>query len=304
MGRVCKVCGTEYLHKKGYVYGNHCSSKCKGALTRRARDQENLNKIHFVENEYTKSKEAYKELLMGYPMSPTGKCYVGLAKAPLIPSENGIGFKGVKVQSENRELIQCFECGGWFKHINHKHVSTHGLTLDEYKEKHGFMRGTALTSDIVSNYYAEQVVKNGLTSFNRLPQEKLNKMLNGNRGQNNKLTSEQENNKGTCPLQLKTQLINYINRFKRVPYKNRGRDGSVKVDVIKYRYGSMNNFLDLIGLPVKKRRGGITEYIFADGFTFFYNHQRDNYLELYNIMLEKCPVLTTNTLCNQDYNYY
>jgi predicted transcriptional regulator len=40
--------------------------------------------------------------------------------------------------------IVCLECGKTFKVITKKHLATHGLTPEEYKEKWGYPKGTPL----------------------------------------------------------------------------------------------------------------------------------------------------------------
>ncbi|MFP4213147.1 MAG: MucR family transcriptional regulator [Desulfohalobiaceae bacterium] len=40
--------------------------------------------------------------------------------------------------------VICLECGKTFKVLTKRHLSTHGLTPAEYKEKWGYKKGTAL----------------------------------------------------------------------------------------------------------------------------------------------------------------
>ena len=40
--------------------------------------------------------------------------------------------------------IICLECGKTFKIITKKHLATHGLTTEEYREKWGYKKGTPL----------------------------------------------------------------------------------------------------------------------------------------------------------------
>ena len=42
--------------------------------------------------------------------------------------------------------ITCLVCGKTFKLITKKHLATHGLTPEEYLEKFGYKKGTALVS--------------------------------------------------------------------------------------------------------------------------------------------------------------
>ena len=42
------------------------------------------------------------------------------------------------------KTVVCLECGKTFKVLTKKHLATHGLTPDEYKEKWGFKKNQAL----------------------------------------------------------------------------------------------------------------------------------------------------------------
>lgn len=40
--------------------------------------------------------------------------------------------------------VTCLECGKTFKIITKKHIGSHDLTLEEYREKYGYKKGTPL----------------------------------------------------------------------------------------------------------------------------------------------------------------
>lgn len=42
------------------------------------------------------------------------------------------------------DLIQCLECERWYKQLTGKHLRSHGLTPNEYRDKWGLPRGTPL----------------------------------------------------------------------------------------------------------------------------------------------------------------
>lgn len=63
----------------------------------------------------------------------------------------GVETEGEKVEIEGdaqrairERSVQCMECGKKFKVLTKRHLATHGLTLKEYKEKHGYKKGTSL----------------------------------------------------------------------------------------------------------------------------------------------------------------
>lgn len=49
--------------------------------------------------------------------------------------------KAVKEKS-----VTCLECGKTFKILTKKHLGTHGLTPEEYREKYGYKKGAPLVS--------------------------------------------------------------------------------------------------------------------------------------------------------------
>lgn len=51
----------------------------------------------------------------------------------------GDARKAIKEKS-----ITCLECGKSFKIITKKHLATHGLTPEEYREKHGYKKAAPL----------------------------------------------------------------------------------------------------------------------------------------------------------------
>jgi len=42
--------------------------------------------------------------------------------------------------------VTCCECGKSFKVLTKRHLATHGLTPEEYKEKYGYKKGTSLVA--------------------------------------------------------------------------------------------------------------------------------------------------------------
>lgn len=57
--------------------------------------------------------------------------------------ENGKG-PGEPKKSIKEKSIVCMECGKVFKILTKRHLASHGLTPDEYKEKHGIPKKASL----------------------------------------------------------------------------------------------------------------------------------------------------------------
>lgn len=314
---ICKYCLNEFTPRNKLQ--KSCGSKTCRQLYRKEydskRDYTSYNRkrqgykepldLFKKKNEFSRNIEKYSDKIIDYDRSPTKKCYIGFAKAPLMPNDNGIGYKGVKIQSENRELIQCSSCARWYKVITSCHLNKCcGLTVDEYKEKFGFAKNVGLTSDVYSNYLAEELPKKmdgrmNWLNFHKMSGDKQKRLMKNlkkgrekavaRRGQPYNPMSSQ-NERGTCPEQLKVKLINFVNRFKRLPRANERREGFCAA-TYTYRYGSMNNVFKMYGLP-QRARGRSTEYVFPDGMVFK-KHREESYDGLYSIMLEKCPILKT-----------
>ncbi len=62
--------------------------------------------------------------------------------APPLDTEPAIDpKKAIKEKS-----VTCCECGKSFKVLTKRHLATHGLTPEEYKEKYGYKKGTSLVA--------------------------------------------------------------------------------------------------------------------------------------------------------------
>lgn len=56
-----------------------------------------------------------------------------------------------------QNAILCVECGKSFKILGKKHLATHGLTPNEYREKHGYKKGTALVCKSLAKQRKEKM---------------------------------------------------------------------------------------------------------------------------------------------------
>jgi len=76
--------------------------------------------------------ESIKALAEG---GEAGTASVGTQEPPVDPK------KSIREHS-----VICLECGKKFKVLTKRHLATHGLTSDEYREKWGMKKGTALVA--------------------------------------------------------------------------------------------------------------------------------------------------------------
>jgi hypothetical protein len=288
----CCICNKECTsiddpRSRDAKYNKTCkSAECKKQNQRNLDNNANKNKrmkLHNEETFFSKKKELYSNLLIDYNSSPTGKAYIWLAKRPLMKNEEWFWYKWVILQSENRALIQCNECGDWYKLIPTSHLKTHWLTRDEYKLKYWLNKTQALVSDTYSMFYAENIIK-------VIPKNKINRPSNSfenyKRTRPVKYNTEQmKNNKWTCDLQLKTRFIDYLIWHHRYPPYNKYSYSS-----LKDRFWNINNALKEYWLPTREQKWHTILYHFEDWSVFKITRWKW-YEDLYQMMVDKCPIL-------------
>lgn len=264
-----------YASKMSKAYGKSALSNAKRILK-----QKGFFKEH---------KNEYRDKIINCPESPTGKAYVGINKSPFMPAaENGHGFQGVLLQDENREFVQCHGCGVWMQKITNRHLqSCSNLSIKDYKAKYGLGADTGLVSDETSLRLTKAALKN------KVAQKAFAKQHSGRNGVNGRKTGhsmEFFNKFGTCPLQLKTRLIEFIKCNRELP--SQGNRGRTIYKALRKRYGSFGHALSAHGLPWMKRHGTNMRFAFSDGTIYKYNinqfHDRE---ALYAMIMEKCPVM-------------
>lgn len=241
---------------------------------------------------YKHNKDQYKNKIIEYTDSPTGRAYVGINKAPFMPNDNGIGFKGVVIQDENRELIQCSGCGKWKKKITNLHTkSCLGITVKEYKTKFCINDSTSLVSDQTSLALTQVALRNNKSKKFKNPFKDKTTRPKGKHGRSKKHSMEYFNKFGTCPLQLRTRLYEFIRCNRELP--SSGNKGRSIYTALRKRYGSFGHALAVHGLPYMTRVGTNMRYAFSDGTVYRFNinqfHDRE---ELFNLIMQKCPALS------------
>ncbi len=294
----CAICNIKFStgYKTKKTCGNIICARLyinkKQVFINRKRRNKTFNKLHLLESDFSKSKNLYNNMLIDYPNSPTGKAFIGFAKQPLMPNSNGVGFQGVKLQSENRFLVQCSGCSNWYKQITYLHLKQCcRLSIREYKEKFGLNRGEGLISDVLGNIRAKHIEKYAAKNSNFYTKNITNLITyRKNYDPKHRVTRTQRlNGTGTCPDQLKKNLVQYIHRFNRLPRcgDRIGRDGLSYSPYIR-SFGSFTNALKSYGLPYRKI---YTNYFEFPDHTIF-RKDENNYMELYYKMVTKCPILT------------
>jgi len=62
--------------------------------------------------------------------------------APVVETEPAVDPKN----AIREKSVICCECGKSFKVLTKRHLATHGLTPEQYREKYGYKRGTSLVA--------------------------------------------------------------------------------------------------------------------------------------------------------------
>ena len=62
--------------------------------------------------------------------------------APAVEGEPAVDPKN----AIREKSVICCECGKSFKVLTKRHLATHGLTPEEYREKYGYKKGTSLVA--------------------------------------------------------------------------------------------------------------------------------------------------------------
>lgn len=287
----CIICGNNIKFCKNGIHQTNRAKTC-GKLSCIKELSSRRQETKIAEKNKIKIKKVKKLYLnnayIDYLDSPNGEAFIGFAKKPLMPNDNEIGFKGVKIQTSDRKFIQCFECGNWYKALTDSHLKRcANITVEKYRKKFGFNSRTGLVADITSIKFANIGLKNLKKSLKdgKINRDNiLNKMNTSYKVCEN--TMEKMNGYGTCPAQLKDRLITFIHRFKKIPSSVEGF--SCRTYALKF--GTFNNALKKYGLPIRKQRGYATEYIFPDN-SIYIKTPLVNYEELYNLMLKKCKIL-------------
>lgn len=299
--RHCLHCQTPFTTK--YSKKVYCTRTCKDKAAHQMRHEKHFGaqvKHWFQEHTpFFQKREQYADRVVPYE-TPSGKAYIGLAKKPLMKNKHGYGFQGVLLQSENRNLVQCSECGGWMRQITAAHLRKHGLTTKQYREKFGLNAAQGLISDMRHIALMKQCEEQlgGLDHVQKFAkgrkklQERNKEVTKSGKRVQNKNTMQQYNAWGTCPEQLKAAVANYIHRFHRLPTNRSPKKGGCsKAKTLIQRFGSLNKAFEAYGLPKRYTQGSRQEFVFPDG-TVVHIVKGYGWEELYALMLMKCPLLT------------
>lgn len=303
----CKNCNQDF---RGNPDRRTCSTEC-------ATEDKEKRGVGLIKRFFLPARKSYQNILdkvaskewritdervIDYPDSPTGKAFVGVAKAPLQLAE-GFGYKGVLLQTDNREFVQCHECGKWMASLGGNHVFSHNMTMEEYRDKHGLLQKYALVSDVLSNKMAESAhERHAAGTFNSsgVFDSELAKKVSVNaqkaRQKRRLVHNVQHSNKhGFCEQQLGFRLVEYIKKYRNLPSRSQKGEGLSLTIALKRRHGTTNDGFKHYGLPKRFLSGAKLEYVAPDGaFKAFSTRGMNRMNGFYDWMIEHTPVLQGN----------
>lgn len=175
-------------------------------------------------------------------------------KEPLTKIKDGWGYYGVIAESENKEYLQCHECGEFVKSLSH-HASKHKMTAVEYKDKYKIGRTISLLSTATRTLRQEifrdnadkiipKAVK-GMAKYREDVENGKRPYVMGRKG----IPLEKRNRMGTCPDQLLDRLQKIaITNGEQPSYRYMAKKHGGLLRSILTTYGSYRKAIVLAGL--------------------------------------------------------
>lgn len=151
--------------------------------------------------------------------SPSGFVNIGKYIPPFEEVKKGFGYKGVLVEDFKSGKIQCHICGNWFDQMA-RHLQTHKINSQEYKQKFGLSVSTALKTKKMRLKQSEVMIKLNKENpkcFNRshIGFGKNNSYA-GNR-KNKSKSAETINKYGVCDLQIIDRVLKLKGKLGKTP---------------------------------------------------------------------------------------
>lgn len=189
------------------------------------------------------------------------------AQEPFMQVPKGYGYYGVLMETEDRNYVQCHECGELFvslpSHIRH----THKLTAREYKEKYELNYGTALQSSFTSEkqsiggefmYKLNKGIKLSNKEIKKYALKKRNELRRLSKRDKSRFrhTVEMMNKFGTCPDQIQERFTKLVDKYGGAPsYTDMIKEDWALLSSLSKRYNGYTNALVYFGLRGKAMRG-------------------------------------------------
>jgi HNH endonuclease len=179
-------------------------------------------------------------------------------KAPFEMS--GHSIKGALEYDVNEDKVKCHECGKWCislaSHISRTHKRLEGISVADYKIKHGLLLKTALWAEDLRKTFvrASSARVTGATFLKFLDEKK--KWLNSGkpyRPFRRKCRSvEVDNRNGLCQAQVLEKVKKIADSYGRTPTQKELQENGLGTHMLAYKFGSIQNMMKVLGLKPRK----------------------------------------------------
>lgn len=195
-------------------------------------------------------KTVKEKKVMEHPDAPSGYVTLYNYKEPFMKFNGGFGYQGVLLMDGETSKIQCHYCGEWFEYLAHHLHREHNMSAAEYKTAVGLRQSTALLGEkfrakLIAVHLDERK-SNLRVQYGKKTEEQKAKiretMLR------NGMAREQQNEYGTCPMQLITRLQALAAKLGRTPTK---KEITFTATLTKV-FGSVANAITRAGLTPRK----------------------------------------------------
>jgi hypothetical protein len=180
--------------------------------------------------------------------SPSGYVNIGKYIPPFEPIKDGFGYMGVIMEDYKTGKIQCHICGEWLEIFNSHLKSKHNITSNEYREKFGLLRSTALRSKKMRLKQSQVMIdlRKQKKFQNYFPRKNS---FAGNR-KNKPKSLEHKNKFGVCDLQIIEKVMELGKELNKTPtlVDLKNRYGWAFITTLHSRYGSYITYCRKNGL--------------------------------------------------------
>lgn len=198
-----------------------------------------------------------------------GEIFLYELKAPFVSS--GCSISGGIEYRKYDDTLKCHECGDWYKNLGLHSRNSHGLTAEQYKQKHGMRRKTSLVCERMREVCIKNMVSlnaaNGGSPVNQDPQlrERANNALvaAGRGARRSKLTDETRNSKMLCQAQVMARVKDLADSLGRTPSVADLREADLSVSQVMFSLGcsTATDAMAMCGLvPNRKGESPFTGY--------------------------------------------
>lgn len=175
------------------------------------------------------------------------------------------------MQTKDKTLIQCHECGQLRKRLNNSHLRTHGINAERYKQRNGIALTTPLAATIWIQKKSANIKADPRAYYKRARLRTSDYVRRSKRP----VSIEERNQFGTCGAQLAYRLASYIKETRKLPSGKSGSSGRQLYRSIDNHLGSLKRALKYF-FGVKYKTSGRMITLVKGRSRIKYDAERDN----------------------------